>query len=244
MLRPNGNNNKLIRLLGFSSYGIGIAAGFFLILVATWADMESSAYDFPRLANAGLRGLHCPILMTPAETSMISLDISNPTENRISPAIKTLLSTRLVPEQLLEGTQLTPGESKRFTWSVDATNIDLGSFIFAKVLLYSAHPLPTRETTCGILVIDVPGTGRVIVPVLVVLSLAGMAWGLHTLQGLRLNPGRLRKYMGSMMFLAILISLGLVLSFLGGWLSSLIVVVVSLLLMIVLLSSLFVDQPR
>lgn len=237
-------NNQRSRLPGILLYGIGVAAGFFLMFVAAWADMEASAYDFPRLANAGLSGLHCPILMTANETRAISLNISNPIEDQISPAIKTLISTRNLPEEFLEGIRLLPGESKRLEWMVDAENIDLGNFIFAKVLLYSAYPLPTQETTCGIFVLNLPGTGRVIVPVLVALSLMNLGWGLYTIHRHTGPNERLRKYIGSMMFLALMVGLGLTLSFVGGWISSVLVVVVTLLLIIILMGSLLVDKPR
>ena len=218
--------------------------GFFLILVAVWADMEASAYDFPRLANAGLGGFRCPVLMTPNETSTISLAISNPTEDQISPSVKTLTSTRLLPKESLEGIQLKPGESKRLEWRVGAENIDLGNFIFAKVLLFSAYPLPTREATCGIFVIGLPGTGRVIVPVLMAMSLLGMGWGLYILNLWSAASVRLRKHLSSMMFLTVMISLGLFLSFTSGWISILPVLIVTLLLMIILLGSLAVDKSR
>jgi hypothetical protein len=236
-------NNQRALWLDISAFGMGVIAGFFLIFIAAWADMEASAYGFPRLANAGLGGLRCPVLMTPDETSTIALDVSNPTEGQISPSIKTLISTRILPEEFLDGILLTPGDSKRLEWKVDAENIDLGSFIFAKVLLYSAYPLPTREATCGIFIIDLPGTGRVIVPVLMALSLISMGWGLYRINRLRTANERLRKHMGSMTFLAILIGLGLALNFLGGWISSLLVLVVSLLLIIILLGSLLMDKP-
>jgi hypothetical protein len=242
MKMHNMNNPK--RLLGFLSYGIGVAAGFFLIFVATWADIEANSYDFPRLANAGLGGLRCPVLMTPNETSTISLNVSNPTGNQISPAIKVLISTRLLPEEFLEGFQLMPGEAKRLEWTVDSEHIDLGNFILAKVLLYSAYPLPSREASCGIFVLNLPVTGRVLVPVLMVLSFLSMGWGLYNLSRFGALHGRLSKYMGSITFLAIIISLGLVLSFVGGWLSSLLVLVVALLLIIILLSSLLTDKAR
>ena len=237
-------NNRLSPLLGFLAYGIGVAVGFFVIFVAAWADMESSAYDFPRLADAGLDGLHCPVLMTPNETSTISLDVTNTTGNQISPLIKTQISTSLLPEQFVEDIQLTPGESKRLEWPVDAGNIDLGYFIFAKVLLFSAYPLPAREATCGIFILDLPGTGRMIVPVLVVLSFISMGWGLRSIIRFSASNERLRKHRSSMTFLAIMISLGLLLSFIGGWILSVMLLVVALLLMIILLSSLFADEPR
>ena len=226
------------------SYGIGVIIGFFVMVVAAWADMEASAYDFPRLAKAGLGGFHCPVLMTPAETSTITLDVSNTTEDQISPSVKTLISTRLLPEEFMENIQLTPGASKKLEWSVDAENIDMGTFIFAKVLLFSAYPLPTLEATCGIFVLDLPGTGRMIVPVLVVLSLISIGWGLHIINRFNTSNERLRKHLGSMAFLALMIGIGLVLSFMGGWISSLLVLVVTLLLIIILLSSVFVDKSR
>ena len=237
-------NSQLSILHGFLSYGIGVAVGFFLIFVATWADLESSAYDFPRLASAGLGGLHCPVLMTLNETGTISLDVSNKTDSQISPAIKTLVSTRLLPEEFLEGVQLTPGEAERLEWSVDAENIDLGRFIFAKVLLYSAYPVPSREATCGIFILGLPGSGKIIVPALVILSLIGMGWGLHHINNLGVPNERLKKPTGSMTFLALMISLGLVLSFIGGWIASSLVLVTSLLLIIILISSLLAGVSK
>jgi hypothetical protein len=235
--------NQRSPLLGLLSYGIGVAVGLFLMLVAVWADMESGSYDFARLANAGLGGLHCPVLMTPTETSTISLDVSNPTSNRISPAIRTQISTPLLPEEILENVQLTPGESKRLEWSVDAENIDMGYFIFAKVLLYSAYPLPSREATCGIFIIDLPGTGQILMPVLMALSLLCLFWGMHTINRFHASNARLRKHKSLLTFLSLLIGLGLALNLVGGWIASLLVLVLSLLLIIILLSSLFMDKP-
>jgi len=139
---------------------------------------------------------------------------------------------------------LIPGETKRVEWSVDAENIDMGNFIFAKVLLFSAHPLPTREATCGIFVLDLPGTGRTIVPVLVVLSFVSMGWSLYRIHRAGTPQEQLRKQWSSMTFLAILISLGLVLSFIGGWMLSALVLVASLLLIIIVLGSLATDRDR
>ena len=231
-------------IFDFSVYAIGIAIGFFLILVGAWADMEASAYGFPRLANAGLGGLRCPILMTSGEAGMISLNVSNPTDAQISPSIKALVSTALLPEEFLEHIQLTPGESKRLEWRVDIRNIDLERFIFAKVLLYSAYPLPSQEATCGIFIIDLPGSGRMLVPVLTSLSLIGIGWGLYRIKSSHASKDMSRKYMGSMTFLALVILSGLLLSFTGGWILSLLVLVVALLLIVILASSVLIAKSR
>ena len=231
-------------LLGFVSYGIGVAVGMFLILVAAWADMESSAYGFARLANAGLSGLHCPVLMTPHETGTISLNISNPTDNQISPSIKTMISTPQLPQEFLENIKLTPGESKKLEWRVDSENIDLGRFIFAKVLLFSAYPVASRETTCGIFIVDLPGTGQMIMPVLIVLSLIGIGGGMYLVNRYRASSAWLAKHMGSLAFLTVVVILGLILSFVGGWVLSMIVLVIGLLMITILLSSLLLGRSR
>lgn len=236
-------NNRRSPLPGFLAYGVGVAVGLFLIVVSTWADLESSSYGFPRLANAGLGGLRCPVLMTPQEKGTISLHVSNTTSNRLSPSIRTQISTALLPEEFLTDLQLIPGETKRLEWGVDAENIDMGYFIFAKVLLFSAYPIPSREATCGILILDLPVTGKMIVPVLVGLSLISMVWGLHSINRFSTADASMKKHRSAMAFLAIMIGLGLVFIFIGGWIPSLLVLVVSLLLVIILLNSAFADNP-
>ena len=238
-------NNQPSLLLTFSIYAIGIAAGMLLILMAAWGDMESASYGFARLANAGLRGLRCPILLTRNETGTITLDISNRTDGQISPSIRAQISTALLqPEEFVEHIEVAPGESRRVEWQVGPENIDLGSFIFAKVLFYSAYPIPSQESTCGILVLDLPGSGQVIVSVLVFLSLAGTGWGLYQIYRLPALREWRRKHSGSTTFLAIMVVLGVVLSFIGGWLSTLIVLVRAFLTALIIVSSVLAGRVR
>lgn len=242
------NTKRSSLLLGGVSYWIGAAAGLFLIFVAVWADMESSLYGFPRLATTGLGGLHCPILLTPEEGGTISLDVINPTDGRISPSIKVMISTPILAQESLETLQLAPGESQRLQWSVGPQNIDLGLFIFAKVLQYSAYPLPSRETTCGIFVIDLPGRGTLVTGVLVALSLLGMGWGLYRIQKngaaqSASSPWRGKQF-GAMVFLALMTTLGLVICFAGSWLVALVVLVLAVLTIVILLGSWLLGDGR
>lgn len=237
-------NNQASLLLAFLSYGVGVAVALLLVIVAVWADMEATVYGFERLAGGGLDGLTCPILMTHKEARTIHLTISNSTEGQISPSIKTQISTPLVPVEFLETVPLAPGESKALEWQVGPQNIDLGQFIFAKVLLYSAYPVPSQETTCGIYIVNLPGDGQVILSVLSALSLVGMGWGLQQINRMRASNAWLRKHFGGMMFLAAMSILGLVACFVGGWVVALITVVLALLVIIILLGSLFVGEHR
>ena len=231
-------------LFGSLAYTVAVALGFFLVLVGAWADVESGAYGFPRLANAGLSGLRCPVLMTPAETGIISLRLSNPTSSPITPSVKVQISTASLPQEFTGHAELAPGESRRLEWPVTSENIDLGWFVFAKVMLYSADPLPSQEATCGIFVVDLPGAGSVLFPGMAALSIIGMGWGLFQINRSRAGNEWMRKHQGSLSLLALLTGLGLVLIVMGGWIASLLAVVVILLLIIILSSSLVIDKSR
>ena len=234
--------NKRISPFVSLSYVVGVVLGLYLVVISTWADFEAAFYGFSRLAEAGLRGFSCPVLIARDETSSISLRVSNTTDSMISPVIKTEISTSLVVQEFQEGLELAPGESKKLTWTVGPENIDLGNFIFAKALVFSAYPLPNREATCGVYVINLPGSGRVILSVLVVLSLMGMGWGLYGLnKTVRLNAW-LENHIRAMLFLTLVIVVGMVVSFWGGWVPSILLLAVSLLLIIILLGSFFMSE--
>lgn len=226
------------------SYVIGVALGLFLVLVGTWADMEAASYGFPRLAEAGLDGLNCPILMTRTDATTITLTVRNPTDDRLSPSIRTLISTAGLPEEFVENLVLAPGESKKLAWQVDAENIDLGNFIFAKVLRYSAYPVKSRETTCGIFVLDVPGSGKVILATLAVLSFLGMGWGLYALSRLKDPSLMVMKHSRAMLFLTITLAVGFAFNLFSMWMPALLTLTVVVLMLVVLLAPLLLSERR
>lgn len=226
------------------SYVIGVIVGVFLVVVSTWADMESTLYGFPRLASAGLRGFTCPILMTRDEAATISLKLSNPTDDRVSPSVKTMISTPLVPEEFNDNLELAAGESKRLEWRVDSDNVDLDRFIFAKVLMYSAYPLPSRETSCGIFILDLPGSGRVMLPLFVAISLLGMGWGVYGMNRFNAANDWISKNLRALVFLSVMLVLGFVISFMGGWLPSVLVLAVAVLMLFILTGSFLMSERK
>jgi hypothetical protein len=221
-----------------------VGIGLYLIVIAAWADMESSFYGFSRLAEAGLRGFNCPVLMTRDETRTISLKVSNTTDGTIIPSVKTEISTSLVLQEFNENIELAPGESKRLEWSVGPENIDLKHFIFAKALVFSAYPLPSQEANCGIFIVDLPGSGRVILPILVALGLLGMGWGLYGMSKVGASNEWVENHVRPMAFLAVIVVLGIVVSFMGGWVQSILLLAVALLMIIILLGSLLMYERR
>jgi hypothetical protein len=236
--------NQSSLLSSLLSYVLGVIVGLLLLGMAAWADMEANFYGFDRLANAGLRGFSCPVLMTQNETRTISLQLSNPTDRRISPSVRTEISTPVLPQQFVETIRIEPGESRRLEWPVGPENRDLQRFIFAKALLYSSHPLPSQEATCGIFVVNLPGSGRVILPVLVALAVLAMGWGIYHMNKFRISNEWLARYMGSMTFIAVMIAIGLFISFRGGWVPGLLILLVVILVIVILLSSMTLSERK
>lgn len=224
-------------IFGVLLYVLSVMAGLFLILISTWGDMEAASYGFPRRASATLSGLACPILMTRNETDTISLRVSNPTDKPLHPSVRTEISYDFEPQVFNESIDLAPGESKSVEWSVGPQNIDLGMFIFANVQIYATYPIPNREKTCGILIIDLPGRGTTIVTALLVFSLLGLGGGLYLMSKSGLPGNRSTLTRNAIIFLAVLIVSGLILSYIGSWIPSTGILVLAVLVSLLLLNS-------
>jgi hypothetical protein len=229
--------NQSISIFGVLLYILAVITGLLLIVVSTWADMEAASYGFPRRASAALSGLACPILMTRSETGTISLRVSNPTEKPLHPAVRTEISADFNPQVFIESVDLAPGEAKSVEWSVGQQNIDLGMFIFANVQVYATYPIPNREKTCGIFIIDLPGSGGVILTALLAFSLIGLGGGLYLMSKSGLAGSRSTLTWNAIIFLAALIVGGLILSYVGSWIPSIGILVLSVLISILLVNS-------
>lgn len=232
-------------LLIFLPYFVGVLAGLWLTVVSTWADLEAAFYGFRRGADSGLSGFRCPVLMTRSETRSISLSVSNPLDVPLRPVVRTQISTSVLPQEFLQPLELAPGETKRLEWTVGPENIDLERFIFAKTLVYSVFPLPSRETTCGIFILDLPGSGRVILALVLALNLTGMGWGLYALKKSSGTDEWMEKnLLRPMTFLAFLVVLGLVVSLAGGWMPSILILAVAVLMVFILGGTLIMRERK
>ncbi|MFZ5882990.1 MAG: hypothetical protein ACOYYI_04350 [Chloroflexota bacterium] len=237
-------NKRTSSFLIYVPYWIGVLAGLYLTVVAAWADMEAAFYGFRRLADSGLRGFSCPVLMTRDETRSISLKVSNPLDVPLRPVVRAEISTSLLPEEFLEQLELAPGETKRLEWTVGPENIDLERFIFAKALVYSVYPLPNQEATCGIFIVDLPGSGRTIFAFLVLLTLGGLGWGMYGMRRADAADVWTERYNRPMMFLAVVVGMGVAVSAMGGWMPSILLLAVAVLTIVILLGAFVMRERR
>ncbi|HRK90333.1 MAG TPA: hypothetical protein PK152_14445, partial [Anaerolineales bacterium] len=155
-------NNTFRYNLFLSLFVFGVVCGLTLIVLSTWADLEAAYYGFARRAGSGLRGLSCPVLMTRDEVNTITLKVTNPTDRKLSPAIRMEISSPAMAFLYSDYVELQAGESTVKEWEIGPENVDLKRFIFAKVLVYASYPVPDRENTCGVFIVDLPGRGAVI----------------------------------------------------------------------------------
>ncbi len=226
--------NQKTRIALFSTaYILGVIPGLALIVIATWADLESTFYGFNRLASAQLGGLSCPILMTREETSSFSLRLTNSLERRASPVIRVDISTPNLPYSHTERFPLEPGETMRKGWEIGPENIDLNRFIFAQVVVYSMYPIPNRQNGCGIFIVDLPGSGWGITWLMIVVSVLGMGIGLYGLNHPQSrNRGEEVPALRPFIFLSILIVAGIIASIMGWWFPGIMILVVAVLLIL------------
>jgi hypothetical protein len=222
---------------------IGVLSGLTLTVLSTWADLESAYYGFARRAGAGLKGLSCPVLMTTGETNAIALKVTNTEDRKLSPAIRMEISSPAIAFLYSDYVELQAGESAVKEWEIGPDNVDLKRFIFAKTLVYASYPIPDREATCGVFIVDLPGTGIVYTWALVIFSLLGMGIGLYGLSRIPGSEGNGAELAGQLLFLAVVVIMGLITVSMGWWIQGVLVIVVALLFSVII-SGLIINRSK
>ena len=227
---------KIRSLLFPIVFYLGALVGFLLTGMATWADIEAVSYGFPHTGEERLGTLYCPILMTKNEIGTFAVKVSNTTDKKLAASIRTDITTRFDPVSSYTSVELAPGEAERVEWKIGPENLKLEQFIFVRASV-NAYPLPSRESICGIFVVDLPANGNVVMWTMVGLSLLGMGVGLY---GVRRSQSVVHNSRADMMrfnALAVLITTGVLTSFMGWWLLGIVVIVLSVLLIIISIST-------
>lgn len=144
------------KVLGIFLFIAGSLLGALLSGALTWAGLEATTYGFLPPEGDQFDGLICPALMTPHETGTIQLQVKNPSNKEIEPIMRTDISTKGVADTKEEQLTVPPGETRTLSYPINADNIDLGFFIFAKAERFPSYPLPDADATCGIFIVNLP----------------------------------------------------------------------------------------
>jgi hypothetical protein len=145
--------------LGFLLFSLGVLVGLVFAGLATWADFEASNYDLSLSADTPLSSLRCPVVLSPGERGIIRASFSNSTENKLTRRIRVYVSRKhqtLMEEEFVT-LPLAPGETKTLAWPMDSENIVWNRMILARVYQHRNQPLPSRSSSCGVIVANVFG---------------------------------------------------------------------------------------
>lgn len=211
---------------------IGVLMGLVLAALAVWADYESTAYGFMKRAKTPFRGLVCPVMMSRNESKLVTIKVSNSTDQNISPSVRSEISTPLVADAKLEFVNIAPGEQVTLQRTIGPENIDLGRFVFVYANVYSAYPMPDQEKTCGVFVLPVNGNGSLILGITTAVSVLLMSVGLFFLSKNEMAARRSR----SLLFMVTVTILAMIFSFIGWWIQAILMLVLLILMLVISLN--------
>jgi hypothetical protein len=176
-MKKHSKTNNRIALLVFSA---GVILGLFFNTMAIWADFEASLFDSGLQADEKFPNLRCPVFIGKSEKGRLFAKITNPLDRTIAPKIRAHVSEGLVTlmrEIDLQPT-LAPGETQPLEWTVTSTDATWGRFILFRVYQFPVYPIPTRSSTCGVLVSGIPLPGQWLTALVVMISVAGIGAGI------------------------------------------------------------------
>ena len=233
-------SSKNARLLSMAIFLLGVISGLVFSVVATWADFEASMFDSTLTAEDALPGFRCPIIIGQNQTGIISGRIENTSKYDLKFFVRAHATdgSIILIKEWLDRPVVEAGTSKPIQWEVSRNNAIWGNFILFRAFQYRYAPVPSRTSTCGIIVSPIPGiSGTATVSLLIGVSLVGMGAGLVLwFIQLKKQQGRMREAATAMVILAIFVVAGIVTNLLGMWLLGFLVIILIVLMMFVMMA--------
>ena len=222
-----------IRPLGVVLFSLGLLLGMGLFGAVIWADFEAMLFNPALSQEAPLRSLRCPVMITTSETGTVTASLSNPLDRSTERYVRAHITDGYVTlmREVNQRVPLAPGEKQRLEWAVTADDAAFNRFILVKVIVRGRYPLPGRQGTCGILMVDVPLlNGRQIFSLTFAASVLSMAAGYGLWFGAsRPLDQRRQQVARAMVALAGGVVLGTIVGWLGWWLPGFILFLITVL---------------
>ena len=239
-------NSKNIRFLSMTIFMIGVMAGLVFSGMAVWADFEASLFDSSLTAEDAFPGFRCPIIIGQNQTGIISGNVVNNSTYNLKFFIRAHATDgSIVLLKEWEDRPVVPaGTSQPIQWEISKSNAVWGNFILFRAFQYRYAPVPSRASSCGIIISPVPGiTGTAAMVLLIGICLVGMGTGLVLwFVQLKRQQGRAREAASAMVVLAVFVLAGIVLNLLAMWLLGFFVIIITVLLIFVMMAY-FISTP-
>jgi len=217
---------------------VGNLFGLILTAGMVWGDLEGSLFSFGVEGEKNLKGLHCPVLITPRETGQINIKLRNPGDEEISRYIRAKVSQRYVTLTRSENKTMyiEPGKSATATWNIYPEDAAYDRIILFRAYVHRSYPYPSMDGNCGVLLVNIPWmTGKQFVVFSTSLTLLIIAGGVYLMRRDWNQLGLEKQKTGyGLFFLSAIIILNLTLSFQGLWLAGLLLLVFIILLLMIM----------
>lgn len=223
---------------------------FFILVggLSIWADLEASLFNSARRSTEPLPSLNCPSFITSDETGVVAGTFHNPSERIINPKIQTFVSDGFVilMQEKIDRLEIDPGETESVEIEVTAANAVYNRIVLVRMHQFAYRPLPYRNASCGIFVINIPFlTGMQFIYLSLgfgtLLSTAGIIlWGLNS------RPivwDRMTNLQWIIAFILLSISISII-GLLGLWLLGIFLLVFWILLAIGLVSKAVLESDK
>jgi hypothetical protein len=228
---------RLLATLGIVIFLLGMIIGIAFIGVTTWGNLEAYWFFPSRIATSGIRGLNCPVMMTPGETGIITLHVRNPNDFVTRPTVLSTISNGYYIDEAdftKQNLVLDPGDSYIANWEFTEENAVYDRFVMARIESRTPYPTARLQGSCAIFVLDLPGVNSLLIMILggivcAALSLGGLyLWRKFHNEQLEANLHTSR----GMYLLFVIVTIGIATSFLRIWLLSLVTLVAALVLLV------------
>ncbi len=239
------------RIAGGILVGTGVAIALALTGLMAWAAFEGLSYFSSGAGYEAYGGLHCPILISSAETGVVQAAFDNPTDQVQEPYYQVEISAKAESRKLENQISVPAHSSRVASWTVSADDIDLEPFIFVKMDVLPMDTYATREATCGILVAGLGGLkGSIALAIAMAIGLGIMLAGL-VLPALGLNPSEAVQFdveagtnrRRTAQALGVASTAGVLAAVMGWWLIALLLLAVSLLLGLMTITATISGNP-
>jgi hypothetical protein len=175
--------------------------------------------------------LKCPKIINRDEIGIVSITISNPNEKLIEPLVWTVISNPGFFTSERVRAYIQPGETQTLEWMVSEEDMVFESLILIKIYQFSAFKTPMRDGYCGILVVDLPISGNIILITMIMLSVVCMLAGVVMWVALgKIHPLEKIKITRAMIAVLGSVSLAMTFGLLGIWLLGVFIFMIMILL--------------